>query len=636
LFLVLGGGLERTQTLGPEDLEVSPELGDGFRPRAIQAFRPVPSLGDQARLLQDAQVLGDGRPGDVEAAGDLTDRELLARDESKDLAAAGLTECGKSVDILRVSARLRTVKATSRPFVTDSGLNHDRTGRSTRTSLARALPKRTTRGELEMTLTIERPATAAPAVPKTSAKDVLKLAKEQQVKIVDLRFVDLPGTWQHFSIPVEELSEGLFSDGIGFDGSSIRGFQHIHESDMLLLPDATSVFIDPVLEVKTLDLICDVVDPITRKPYTRDPRYVARKAEEFLPTTGIADTSFWGPEIEFYIFNSLRFDQAQNFGYYYIDSEEGIWNSGQNGTPNLAHRPRYKEGYFPVPPADKLQDVRSKMVRALIDTGIAVEVHHHEVGTAGQTEIDMRFSTLVEMADRVLKYKYVTKNVAAKNGYVVTFMPKPLFGDNGSGMHTHQSLWKNGSNLFYDRDGYALLSTMARHYIGGLLKHAPAILAFAAPTTNSYRRLVPGYEAPINLVYSMRNRSACVRIPTYFDKPEARRLEFRAPDPSCNPYLSFSACLMAGLDGVINQIEPPAPMDVDLYELEAEAKKRIKQTPGSLEEVLDALDADRDFLMRGDVFTDDLIEAWLSIKRQSAKEVALRPHPYEFYLYSDV
>src|SRR6267143_648917 len=324
-----------------------------------------------------------------------------------------------------------------------------------------------------MTLTMERPAT------------------DQQVKIVDLRFVDLPGTQQHFSIPVEELSEGLFVDGIGFDGSSIRGFQHIHESDMLLMPDATSTFIDPVLEVKTLDIICDVLDPITRTPYSRDPRYVAKKAEAFLPTTGIADIAYWGPEIEFYIFNSLRFDQTANSGYYFIDSDEGIWNSGANGTPNLAHRPRFKEGYFPVPPADKLQDVRSKMVRALIATGIAVEVHHHEVGTAGQTEIDIRFGTMVETADKVLKYKYITKNVAAKNGYVVTFMPKPMYGDNGSGMHTHQSLWKDGSNLFYDRDGYALLSTIARHYIGGLLKHAPAILAFAAPTTNSYRRLVP-------------------------------------------------------------------------------------------------------------------------------------------------
>jgi glutamine synthetase len=488
-----------------------------------------------------------------------------------------------------------------------------------------------------MTLTVERPKTAAPPIPKTGPKDVLRMAKDQDVKIVDLRFVDLPGTWQHFSIPVEELSEDLFSEGIGFDGSSIRGFQHIHESDMLLVPDPRSAFIDPVLDIKTLDLVCDVIDPLTRQPYSRDPRYVGRKAEEYLPTTGIADTAFFGPEIEFYIFNSLAFDQGANFGFYKIDSEEGIWNSGKNGDrPNLAHRPRYKEGYFPVPPADRLQDLRSQMVLALQASGVNVEVHHHEVGTAGQTEIDMRFSTLVEMGDRVLKYKYITKNVAAKNGYVVTFMPKPLFGDNGSGMHTHQSLWKKGVNTFYDPKGYALLSDTARWYIGGLLKHAPAILAFAAPTTNSYRRLVPGYEAPINLVYSQRNRSACVRIPTYFDKPEARRLEFRAPDPSCNPYLSFSACLMAGLDGVINRIEPPAPIDVDLYELEGAEKKKVKQTPGSLEEVLDALDADRDFLMRGNVFTEDLIEAWLDLKRASAKQVALRPHPYEFYLYSDV
>ena len=488
-----------------------------------------------------------------------------------------------------------------------------------------------------MTLTVERPKTAAKAVPKTTPKDILDLAKKQDVKIVDLRFVDLPGTWQHFSIPVEELSEDLFSDGIGFDGSSIRGFQHIHESDMLLVPDPASVFIDPVLEVKTLNLICDVLDPLTRRPYSRDPRYVGKKAEAFVATTGIADTAYFGPEIEFYIFNSMRFDQSSNFGFYYIDSEEGIWNSGKDGDrPNLAHRPRYKEGYFPVPPADKLQDLRSQMVLALQASGVQVEVHHHEVGTAGQTEIDMRFSTLVEMADRVLKYKYVTKNVAAKNGYVVTFMPKPLFGDNGSGMHTHQSLWKNGANTFYDPNGYALLSDTARWYIGGLLKHAAAILAFAAPTTNSYRRLVPGYEAPINLVYSQRNRSACVRIPTYFSKPEARRLEFRAPDPSCNPYLSFSACLMAGLDGVINKVEPPAPIDEDLYELPANEMKKVKQTPGSLAEVLDALDADRDFLMRGEVFTEDLIEAHLEFKRASAKQVDLRPHPYEFYLYSDV
>ncbi len=490
-----------------------------------------------------------------------------------------------------------------------------------------------------MTLTVgkERPATAATAKPQVSPKDVISMAKKEGVKIVDLRFVDVPGTWQHFSIPVEELSEGLFSEGIGFDGSSIRGFQHIHESDMLLVPDAGSAFVDPVLEVKTLDLICNVIDPVTREPYSRDPRYVGRKAEEFLTTTGIADTAYFGPEIEFYIFNSLRFDQGSNYGYYYIDSEEGIWNSGRDGDrPNLAHRPRYKEGYFPVPPMDKQQDLRSKIVLALQATGVQVEVHHHEVGTAGQLEIDMRFTTLVEMADRVMKYKYIGKNVAAKNGYVATFMPKPLFGDNGSGMHTHQSLWKEGSNVFYEQGGYANTSETARHYIGGLLKHSSALCAIIAPTTNSYRRLVPGYEAPINLVYSKRNRSACVRIPVYFSRPDAVRLEFRTPDPSCNPYLSFAACLMAGIDGVTNKIEPPKPIDEDLYELPPEVKAKVKQTPGSLEEVLDALDADRDFLLRGGVFTEDLIETYLDFKRKSAKEVALRPHPYEFYLYSDV
>ncbi len=488
-----------------------------------------------------------------------------------------------------------------------------------------------------MALTVERPHTAAPPAPQTSAKDVLELAKKNDVKIVDLRFVDLPGQWQHFSIPVQELSESLFSEGIGFDGSSIRGFQHIHESDMLLVPDANSAFIDPVLEVRTLDLICDVIDPETRQPYSRDPRYVGKKAEAFLPTTGIATVSYWGPEIEYYIFNSMRFDQGMNYGYYYIDSEEGIWNSGKDGDgPNLAHRPRAKEAYFPVPPLDKMQDLRSKIVLALQESGVHVEVHHHEVGTAGQLEIDMRYTTLVDMADRVLKYKYIGKNVAAKHGYVATFMPKPLFGDNGSGMHTHQSLWKDGRNVFYQKGAYANISDTARHYIGGLLKHAPAILAFSAPTTNSYRRLVPGFEAPINLVYSKRNRSACVRIPVYFSRPDAVRLEFRAPDPSCNPYLSFAANLMAGLDGVLNKIEPPEPIDVDLYELEPEEKAKVKQTPGSLEEVLDALDADRDFLLRGEVFTEDVIDTWLDLKRASAKQVAIRPHPYEFFLYADV
>jgi glutamine synthetase len=480
-----------------------------------------------------------------------------------------------------------------------------------------------------------RPQGSASARTQTAA-DVLDFARESGIAIIDLRFTDLPGTWQHFSIPISELSADLFSEGIGFDGSSIRGFQHIHESDMLLLPDPSSAFVDPILGVPTMAMVCDVIDPITRQPYSRDPRYVARKAEAFLPTTGIATTSFWGPEIEFYIFNSLRFDQNAHEGYYFIDSEEGIWNSGSNGVANLAHRPRHKEGYFPVPPADRFQDLRSEMVQALIASGIEVEVHHHEVGTAGQSEIDLRFGTMVETADKVLKYKYITKSVAHKAGYVVTFMPKPLYADNGSGMHTHQSLWDAGSNLFYDRDGYALLSTTARHYIGGLLAHAPAILAFAAPTTNSYRRLVPGYEAPINLVYSQRNRSACIRIPTYFDKPSARRLEFRSPDPSCNPYLSFAAQLMAGLDGVINQIEPPTPIDEDLYELEPEKRRAIRNVPGSLDEALDALEADTDFLYRGDVFTPDLVAAWLEIKRAGSKEVALRPHPYEFFLYSDV
>jgi len=484
--------------------------------------------------------------------------------------------------------------------------------------------------------TASRAAIGAVTPSTTTIADVLERARDAAVTIVDLRFADLIGQWQHFSVPVKELTEALFVDGIGFDGSSIRGFQRIHESDMLLVADPTTAFVDPTLSVPTLVLGCDVVDPLTRQPYSRDPRYVARKAERFLRASGIATTSYWGPEIEFYIFTSLRFDQTAHSGYYEIDSDEGIWNSGRNTTPNLAFRPRHKEGYFPVPPVDRYQDLRSQMVLRLQEAGIDVEVHHHEVGTAGQSEIDIRFGGLVETADKVLKYKYIVKQTAAEHGYVANFMPKPLFGDNGSGMHTHQSLWDGETPLFYDAEGYALLSEMARHYIGGLLAHAPAILAFAAPTTNSYRRLVPGYEAPINLVYSQRNRSACIRIPTYFATPQARRLEFRSPDPSCNPYLSFSAQLLAGLDGVINGIEPPAPIDKDLYELEPSERDHVKSTPGSLEEVLDALEADHEFLLRGDVFTTDLIETWVDLKRDSAKQVALRPHPYEFYLYSDI
>jgi glutamine synthetase len=473
---------------------------------------------------------------------------------------------------------------------------------------------------------------------KVSPKQVIAEARKGGVKIVDLRFTDLPGTWQHFSIPLKELTEDVFSEGIGFDGSSIRGFQKIHESDMLLFPDPASAFVDPCLDVPTLALICDVRDPLTRQQYSRDPRHIAQKAERYLRESGIADTSYWGPEAEFYMFNSVRFDQNAHEGYYFVDSEEGIWNSGKNGaTPNLGYLPRHKEGYFPVPPMDKFQDLRSRIILAMEEAGIEVEVHHHEVGTAGQAEIDMRFNTLTAMADSVLKYKYIIKNVCYRNGYTATFMPKPLYGDNGSGMHVHQSLWKDGSNLFYDKDGYALLSDTARWYIGGLLKHVPAILAFAAPTTNSYRRLVPGYEAPINLVYSVRNRSACVRIPTYSDNPKARRLEFRTPDPSCNPYLAFPACLMAGLDGITNRIEPPKPIDEDLYELDPEMAAMVKSTPGSLAQVLDALEQDHEFLQKGGVFTDDLIYTYIAYKREREVDpVALRPHPYEFALYYDV
>jgi glutamine synthetase len=471
---------------------------------------------------------------------------------------------------------------------------------------------------------------------KADPQRVIAFAREQGIKFVDLKFSDLLGQWQHFSVPLAELTESLFAEGIGFDGSSIRGFQQIHESDMLLFPDSRTMFVDPVLEVPTLSLICDVVDPLTKARYSRDPRFVAHKAEAYLRQTGIADTSYWGPELEFYIFNSMRFDQTMNEGYYHIDSVEGIWNSGLAEVPNLAYRPKAKEGYFPAPPVDKLQDVRSRIVLALQDAGIEIEVHHHEVGTAGQTEIDMRYDSLVAMADKVLVFKYIVKNVCHREALVATFMPKPLFGDNGSGMHTHQSLWKEGVPLFYDSQGYAMLSDLARWYIGGLLAHAPALLAFAAPTTNSYRRLVPGYEAPIKLAYSARNRSACIRIPTYSEKPRLRRLEFRSPDPTCNPYLAFAAMLMAGLDGVRNQIEPPSPIEADLYELEGDKAKAIKDLPGSLEEVLDALEKDHDFLYEGGVFTEDVVETWIAIKREhDVDPVRIRPHPYEFMLYAD-
>ncbi len=470
-----------------------------------------------------------------------------------------------------------------------------------------------------------------------TSKEVLEFVKKNKVEIVDFKFVDVPGLWQHFSIPAAELTADLFEDGIGFDGSSIRGFQAINESDMLLIPDPETAITDPFTEHPTLSLICNVIDAVTRESYSRDPRYIAQKAEKYLKSSGIADISYWGPEIEFFIFDSIRFDQASNHGFYYIDSEEGFWNSGNNDKPNLGYKIRYKEGYFPVPPMDQYQDLRSEMVKNLEKCGIKIEVHHHEVGTAGQTEIDMRYTTLTKMADQVLLYKYVVKNTARKRGKVVTVMPKPLFQDNGSGMHTHQSLWKGGKNLFYDKKGYGLISDMARYYIGGLIKHAHALCGFIAPTTNSYRRLVPGYEAPINLVYSARNRSACVRIPMYSTSEKAKRLEFRTPDPSCNPYLAFPAMLMAGLDGVRNKIEPPKPIDKDLYELEPEEAAKVKSMPGTLDQALDALEKDQEFLLRGDVFTKDLIETWLEYKRKKEVDaVRLRPHPYEFALYFDI
>jgi glutamine synthetase len=473
-----------------------------------------------------------------------------------------------------------------------------------------------------------------------AVKDVLDLAKKNKVEIVDLKFIDMPGLWQHFSIPAAELTEDLFEDGIGFDGSSIRGFQAINESDMLLFPDPETALIDPFTEHATLSLLCNIKDPLTREPYSRDPRLIAQKAEKYLKTTGVADISYWGPEIEFFIFDSIRFGQGPNEGYYHIDSEEGFWNAGKpgpNGNGNLGYKVRYKEGYFPVPPMDQYQDLRSEMVRNLEKCGIKVEVHHHEVGTAGQTEIDMRYGTLTRMADQVLLYKYIIKNTARQRGKTVTVMPKPLFQDNGSGMHTHQSLWKGGKNIFFDKKGYGGISETARHYIGGLIKHAHALCAFIAPTTNSYRRLVPGYEAPINLVYSARNRSACVRIPMYSQAEKAKRLEFRTPDPSCNPYFAFPAMLMAGLDGVKNKLEPPKPIDKDLYELPPEEAAKVKSMPGSLDQALDALEKDHDFLLKGDVFTKDVIETWLEYKRKKEVDaIRLRPHPYEFALYFDI
>ncbi len=477
-------------------------------------------------------------------------------------------------------------------------------------------------------------------------QDVQKIAdliKKENIQIVDLKFNDLPGLWQHFSIPPRELQElddietSIWVDGIGFDGSSIRGFQKIQESDMILIPDPATARLDPACAVPTLSLICDIQDPLTHEPYTRDPRYIAKKAEAYLLSTGLADTSYWGPELEFFIFDDIRFDQTENSGYYYVDSIEGEWNTGRDEKPNLGYKPRFKEGYFPVPPHDSLQDIRSEMILAMADVGITVEVHHHEVATAGQCEIDMKYGTLVSQADNVLWYKYIVKNIARKHNKVATFMPKPLYGDNGSGMHTHQSLWKNGQPLFFDKKGYALTSQMCRWYIGGLLKHGRSLMAFCAPTTNSYKRLVPGYEAPVNLVYSARNRSAAARIPMYTAQPKAKRIEFRPPDPACNPYLAFSAMLMAGLDGVENQIDPGEPLDKNTYDLSPREAARLKTVPGSLDESLRALEQDHAYLLKGGVFTQDVLDVWLEYKREAEIDpVRLRPHPWEFHLYFDV
>jgi glutamine synthetase len=469
-------------------------------------------------------------------------------------------------------------------------------------------------------------------------RDALKLVSDVGAQVVDVRFCDLPGLMQHFSIPASELTEEAFEEGLGFDGSSIRGFQEIQESDMLLIPDPDSAYVDSFREHKTVNMNCFVKDPVTGEWYSRDPRNVARKGEAYLKESGIADISYWGPEPEFYILDSIRFDQNQHEGYYYVDAIEGIWNSGKDEEGgNKGYKPRYKEGYFPVPPMDHYQDIRSEMMLRLIDAGVNVEVQHHEVGTAGQAEIDMGFGSLLQQADRVMLMKYICKNVAIRRGKTVTFMPKPIFMDNGSGMHVHQSLWKEGKNTFFDETGYAQISDSARYYAGGLLQHAPAILAFAAPTTNSYRRLVPGYEAPVNLVYSQRNRSACVRIPLYSRSERSKRLEFRPPDPSCNPYLAFAAMLMAGIDGIMNKIDPGEAVDKNIYDLPAEEAAGIPTVPSSLEEALRALEDDHDFLLRGDVFTEDVIQSWLEYKWQrEVDEVRLRPHPWEFYLYSDL
>ncbi len=466
--------------------------------------------------------------------------------------------------------------------------------------------------------------------------EVFELIEKYNVKMVDLKFMDFPGLWQHFTIPVEKLSEESITEGFGFDGSSIRGWQGIHQSDMLVLPDPSTAVLDPFMEAPTLSLICNIIDPITRERYSRDPRNIAMKAEAYLKGSGIADDAYFGPEAEFFIFDDVRFDQRENAAFYMVDSLEGRWNTGREEAPNLGYKPRYKEGYFPAPPTDSLHDLRSEMVFNLQKVGIDVECQHHEVATAGQSEIDMKYDTLVRMADKLVWFKYIIKNTARMHGKTATFMPKPLFNDNGSGMHIHQSLWKDGKPLFAG-EGYAGLSKEALYYIGGILKHGKAVCALTNPTTNSYKRLVPGFEAPVNLAYSSRNRSAAVRIPMYSPSPKSKRIEFRTPDPSCNGYLAFSALLMAGLDGIENKTDPGEPMDKDIYNLPPEKLADIPSTPGSLKEALKELEKDHEFLLKGNVFTEDVIENWIRYKWDNeAVQVDIRPAPYEFALYYDI
>ena len=466
-------------------------------------------------------------------------------------------------------------------------------------------------------------------------KEVLAKCREDDIKAIDLRFMDFIGQWQHTTIPVSHLTEDSFEDGLGFDGSSIRGWQGIHESDMLIVPQPETAWKDPFMQLSTMNFICNIQDPITREDYSRDPRNIARKAVAYLQSTGIADTAFFGPEAEFFIFDDVRFDQSPQSGFFHLDSIEAEWNRGKDEGPNLGHKIRYKGGYFPVPPNDHLMDVRNDMMQTLIDCGLQVECQHHEVGTAGQSEIDLRFNEMVTMADDMMKYKYIIKNVALRHGKTATFMPKPIYGDNGSGMHVHLSLWSDNQPLFAG-DKYAGLSEMALYAIGGILKHAPAILAFTNSTTNSYKRLVPGYEAPVNLAYSQRNRSAACRIPMYSPSPKAKRVEFRCPDPSCNPYLAFSTLLMAAIDGIQNKIDPGQALDKDIYDLPPEEAANVPKTPASLDAAIDALAGDHQFLLRGDVFTQDVVDTWINYKRENEIDpMRLRPHPYEFCLYYD-